>query len=304
MTSEAACPVCNSTNSRYLWEKNEYRHFKCRNCKTVYISPMPTPEELAEFYNSLEKSVNSTACWDDDRLVNRELWERVLKYMTKTHRQGPLLDIGCGAGQFLKTAGGLGWEKLHGVEISENAAALAKEKVEADIFNGYLAESKLKNNSLAAVTMWDVFEHLPDPASTIKKIYSLLEPGGMLAFATVNVKGFSFRMQGKSSIIVMPPEHVLYVTMRGIRKYLKSQGFEISKIYSSDIYLQDWLKFFQKEKKDSRKALEEYASNETKKKVTSSFAFNMLRSFANFFLRLFSLGDQIIIIVQKPKEKI
>ncbi|MBI4301044.1 MAG: class I SAM-dependent methyltransferase [Chloroflexi bacterium] len=105
---------------------------------------------------------------------------RALKELT--YRQGRMLEGGCGAGRFLQAI------RCHrpdlegyGCDLSRRAIALAKQGdaqinyALADIGKLPYAEAQFD-----VVLVFDVLEHLPEPAQAIKEINRVLKPGGML----------------------------------------------------------------------------------------------------------------------------
>jgi 2-polyprenyl-3-methyl-5-hydroxy-6-metoxy-1,4-benzoquinol methylase len=80
---------------------------------------------------------------------------------------GHLLDIGCGPGFFLDVARAHGWQ-VSGVEISTSAAEYARHAVGLPVVTGSIESVALPRGSVDMVTMWDVLEHVPDPAGAFR----------------------------------------------------------------------------------------------------------------------------------------
>ncbi|MEZ4580535.1 MAG: class I SAM-dependent methyltransferase [Caldilineaceae bacterium] len=92
---------------------------------------------------------------------------------------GALLDVGCAAGTFLLAMSHWGLDG-NGVEL--NAAEVARqtrERYGLDVIAGTLEDAHLAPAQFDAVTMWDVLEHVYDPAQTLREIHRLLKPGGI-----------------------------------------------------------------------------------------------------------------------------
>ena len=47
---DVACPACESAEREAAFEKNNFAYNKCLACDTVYVSPRPTAEALADYY--------------------------------------------------------------------------------------------------------------------------------------------------------------------------------------------------------------------------------------------------------------
>lgn len=63
--------------------------------------------------------------------------------------RGPLLDLGCGTGQFLTFAYEQGWRELMGLELAAAAAATARKRVSAEIYVSDLTETSLEAGHFA-----------------------------------------------------------------------------------------------------------------------------------------------------------
>ena len=97
-------------------------------------------------------------------------------------RRPGLLDIGCGAGDFLVVARDEGFD-VSGIEISAAAGALAKEFHQLDVqVGGYQSEQRFGHYE--AVTVIGVLEHVLDPVGLVQHAARLLAPGGVLLIYT------------------------------------------------------------------------------------------------------------------------
>lgn len=92
-----------------------------------------------------------------------------------------ILEVGCGSGNVLRVlqriAAGRG--KVEGLELSVEAAQVARARTGLQVTNGYLSdvESDAKYNVIAA---FDVLEHIADEAQVLIQIWERMLPGGRL----------------------------------------------------------------------------------------------------------------------------
>ena len=125
---------------------------------------------------------------------------------------GPILDLGCGRGDWLKQMTGLGWS-TKGVDSSqlavEHAVAEGLDVVCEDLLDFLSCQPA---NSLAAVTGFQVIEHLPFATvfALVQETYRALLPGGMLLLETPNpenlqVASYSFWMDPTHRAPIPPP---------------------------------------------------------------------------------------------------
>ena len=100
-----------------------------------------------------------------------------------SRKEGVLMDIGAGTGDFVKYAQDRGWE-AYGVEPNEAARERAH-------YKGVPVYSRITVQQDAiydAITLWHVLEHLPDLEQEIRTISNTLKPGGWLILAVPNYK--------------------------------------------------------------------------------------------------------------------
>jgi 2-polyprenyl-6-hydroxyphenyl methylase/3-demethylubiquinone-9 3-methyltransferase len=130
------------------------------------------------------------------------------------------LDVGCGGGilaEAMATAGA----KVLGIDLSEKALAVARlHQLESGIQVDYrlsTAETLAAEQprSFDIVTCMELLEHVPDPASTIAACATLVKPGGLVVFSTINrnPKAYLFAVIGG--------EYLLRLLPRGTHDYAR-----------------------------------------------------------------------------------
>ena len=96
-------------------------------------------------------------------------------------RNGDVLDIGCGAGNVARAIAESRPElRVHGVDVSAGALEVARRAAPEVDFQLAAAESlPFQDESMSAVVMLDVLEHLENPAAVLREIRRVLRPGGL-----------------------------------------------------------------------------------------------------------------------------
>ena len=120
------------------------------------------------------------------RGTEEEIAERVAAYLPHLQGASPLLDLGCGRGEALRTFAAAGLA-VRGVDSSAEMVAHCRAQgldvVEGDLFDQLAKEPR---ESLGAVVSFHVIEHLP--AALLERLAALafaaLRPGGVLVLET------------------------------------------------------------------------------------------------------------------------
>jgi len=241
---EVACNLCGSDARRPLAIENGLEVVRCRRCGLVYVTPQPTAEELARFY---DEYFAEEAEEDWYRIMIRAFRLDAERLESRLGGPGRLLDIGTGFGHFPELMRQRGWE-VAGVE----ASAVAARRLEAKgirVFAGRAPEVKLPSAHFDAVTASSVLEHVADPLAVLEQARDALRPGGWLLARVPNVGLLSafflarrvehvaavraalrvvrreIMEEGNLFYVIDPPGHLYGFTGRTLRAALERAGF-------------------------------------------------------------------------------
>lgn len=177
-----SCILCQSSESKTVFNENGTPILECKNCGHVYSSY--EQEEHYEGYWDGAEQTYDLKWWDD---AHRAVYSDFISTYLK-QENGNLLDVGCGLGFFVKAVltKKPGWSAV-GYEISKQAVKFANEQNGMKtVYAGLVQDSKLPNESFDIITLWDVIEHIPKPHSLLTYLHGLLKPGGILFLQTPN----------------------------------------------------------------------------------------------------------------------
>jgi len=133
-----------------------------------------------------------------------------------------VLDVGCGAGDFLVRMRALGWS-AHGLEVDEHAVAQARLRgVEVTCAT---LEAFERPGAYDLVTLRHVIEHVHDPVGDLRRCRELLAPGGRLVVVTPNIDGVQHRRFGPHWFGLDPPRHLHLFTPRALTLASNKAGF-------------------------------------------------------------------------------
>lgn len=195
---------------------------QCNKCDHVYTNPVQDGDELLELYAAVEDET-----YVEERIGRRLTFSKhleALEQITGPANGRTVLDIGAYIGIFVEVALEKGWDAI-GVEPSDWAADYAH-KAELPIIHGTSDHPEISGRTFDVVTMWDVIEHLADPMSELKKSYSLLKPGGVLAVHTMDIDSLTAKIMGARWPWFMAM-HIQFFSQKMLIRFLEKAGFEI-----------------------------------------------------------------------------
>ncbi|MBD3270948.1 MAG: methyltransferase domain-containing protein [Elusimicrobia bacterium] len=174
--------------------------------------------------------------YDQKRLVNSRVivYKKEIPLIKKLYPNSsdPILDIGCSEGLFLSMMRSNGYIHGHGIEISSVTATDARKQFPDTIYTDPLSECTLPTDYFGMVSLWGVFDVLPDPAKDLQEIHRILKPGGLIILRVLNMRFHipGFRLcRYFSNIIKTCPFTVQNhgFTAETLTTLLKRSGFKI-----------------------------------------------------------------------------
>jgi len=240
------CNVCDDNNAELIFsEKDKFRKstdkfniVRCRKCGLVYINPRPALEEIVKFYPdtySWKETISADSFFTKfirklEKLYRFHLLNYEARKVLKNTglSSGKLLDVGCGTGDRLQVFREKGFDTF-GVEFS-SSARYAKEQLKLNVFEGDLFAAHFTDDSFDIVTMYNVLEHLHDPAEMLREARRILKKEGFLIIQVPNIDSLQFKLFKNKWIAIDVPRHLYYFNPDMIKSYLTKQGFEMIKI--------------------------------------------------------------------------
>jgi len=224
------CVACLSNKFEYLFNKNNYDIYKCLNCRTSVVWPLPTVNVTNNIY--ADDYFNSQNDFGYKDYMKTEDLTRNECRMLLEHlpiKKGKLLEIGSGLGFFLDEAEKIGFS-VEGLELNiqavEYSNKVLNKKVVCQKFENFTHTTK----DYEVVVMLDIIEHLLDPNLGIKKVNHLLKNKGWLLLRTPNSSSKLSKEKGINWEQIKPPEHLYYFSQEGLMIFLRNAGFEIKNI--------------------------------------------------------------------------
>jgi SAM-dependent methyltransferase len=195
---------------------------ECRHCGLVYSNPRWPSEDVLEAYMAVEDET-----YVEERLGREITFRRHLKQMERVI--GPagnrkLLDVGAYIGVFVEIACAGGW-LAQGIEPSEWAVAEAQKRG-LDVRAGTLKTAGFPEASFDVLTLWDVIEHMADPAAELQRARALLRPGGWLVIHTMDIEAPFARLMGSRWPWLMDM-HLYYFGRQTLAQMIAESGYQV-----------------------------------------------------------------------------
>jgi SAM-dependent methyltransferase len=220
----ASCLVCGGTHAEQRFVQRGYPVFRCAGCGLEFVAPIPSPSELADYYNRgyavpLERYA-AAGHRNIARIVDLERWCPL---------RGRLLELGASYGHSLALARERGWD-VAGVELSPTASEHARSHFGLTVFNCDLVDAPLAEGSFDAVIGWHVLEHVRNPKDQLLRLAALLKPGGMLGLRVPNIESFGARAAGQWWPWMCPPAHLWFFSSATLPRLLRTCGFDVKEV--------------------------------------------------------------------------
>ncbi|GGX60744.1 bifunctional 2-polyprenyl-6-hydroxyphenol methylase/3-demethylubiquinol 3-O-methyltransferase UbiG [Saccharospirillum salsuginis] len=132
-----------------------------------------------------------------------------------------VLDVGCGGGILTEALAQRG-ARVTGIDMTEAPLKVAQlhaldSELEGVTYRQITAESLAEEQAgqYDVITCLEMLEHVPDPMSVIQAIHTLLKPGGLAFFSTINRNPKAWAMA------IVGAEYVLRLLPKGTHEYRK-----------------------------------------------------------------------------------
>jgi SAM-dependent methyltransferase len=229
------CAICGNSETILIGNKAgtySQKSFEIRHCKDCGFSFVANPiTDLKILYDDDYYSGKGADPLVDyiyelenpDKTIRFYEWtgiHQVVKNLTGINKETMWLDFGCGNGGLVRFVSQrepctiLGFEEA---SIRNTSLALGIPVVDDE----YLESMQ---NNFDIVTAIEVLEHLTDPIQVLKRIRTLMKPGGLLFFTTGNAQPVAEKILHWR--YVLPEVHISFFEPRTLELALKLAGFQ------------------------------------------------------------------------------
>ena len=248
----------------FYYPTEDYYSYQESKSSIKHISKRGT---LSRFREAIRQVVFYELGYRDRPL---SLWQRILKpflarffFKAGTYglgkkfptykKDGLALDVGCGNGSYLSYLKHHGWQVI-GVELNKQAATIAKESLDIDVYVGELEDLAVPANSFDYVHMSHVLEHVTSPVETLKRVRELLKPHGVVYIEVPNYDSLRRKISGKYWYAWETPKHLHMFSPSTLKRLFRACDLTITDIETSVVDLFAWDNTYKYEELAGRKS--------------------------------------------------
>ena len=212
-----------------MWMAESDRHlYRCGRCSFLWVPEGVSRDTRGRSIYDNDPSVffadGSAEYYLDD--TARDAARAKLDWIMRFVPHGKLLDVGANVGQFVAAAADC--FDATGLEPSMPAVQWARQHLHAPVEVGSVYDDRPDWTArFDAVTLFDVIEHVPSPASALERCRTYLRPGGHLFVTTPDAGSLAARLLGRHWYYIDLKEHIALFNRRNLARLLESCGFQV-----------------------------------------------------------------------------
>jgi 2-polyprenyl-3-methyl-5-hydroxy-6-metoxy-1,4-benzoquinol methylase len=202
-----------------------YTIHRCPGCNHHYApEAFPVPVNYDEVYKTreyLEAQAATLAAGPTPGayadIATYRIFFRTVPWRSGAH----LLDVGCGVGRFCHAAHSRNWD-VTGIDIAEEAISLGKRYADFPLQVARLEDAAHWPQKFAAVTAFEVLEHLHEPVSFLKLLSAAAQEGGTVFCTVPNWECPQVQQATRPDWV--PPVHLSFFTAASLLRAATAAG--------------------------------------------------------------------------------
>ena len=230
-----------------------HRVFECRVCTGRFISDIPpliekVQEDRVETFDQPLRQERARAYFVGKKVADEHDYPYSLIPLVQHYSTGKrVLDLGCGASQFLPLIKRLGYEGTGFEGDPVNVEIARGQGVEVLSGDWSRITECFNGRRFDCIVSDQVFEHMLDPIGTLEALSEILAPGGVLIFRFPNegslrrrVELAVCRLKGNTQPMSYFVDHWNYFNEKAARRTFGSAGYEVLRV-KKDLSLHGYL---------------------------------------------------------------
>ena len=241
------CPVCFSSEV-WSWDQipgNVVRN--CNRCKCRYLNNFGAAEDALPVRRELRPNPAPSEVGDETAHARtareRTSWRRLKALRKQVAPRSRILEIGVRDGSFASAAAReYEYVGLDRAAATSRAARAKGLEVYCSTVNGFVNTGP----AFDAITLFHVFENMPDPHDALARIKDLLKPGGAVLLTTFDTEGLLYLISERIRMAHNFRTHLILYSRSALIELLEHSGFEIVSVapsfeYRDHRFLRYWI---------------------------------------------------------------
>lgn len=239
------CHACGCAENAVFLAARGYTVVRCKGCGLAFVNPQPSDRELDVLYGSHDQG--------DQWHIHEDRFNHAVRgEISRFCRSGSVLDVGCGAGDFLRVMREGGFS-VAGVERSERGWQYATRSYGLDVFHGSVEDffAAGRRRSFDVITILNVLEHLKHPRATLESLAALSTRHGLLVVVVPDARlhammaklrkvvgctdPFWMDSEYQPVVAIDPPYHLTCFEPRTLRRLIEGCGYRIVKLANAPV---------------------------------------------------------------------
>ena len=222
------CPVCESDNNEFFLSRLGLDIYRCKECTHRYLNPRIIYSEAMKIYAD-DKTASDIYTVPLQIKIDEIKYRYGLELVNQlsSGKRKKIMDIGCGAGGYLKVAFKNGWDQCVGIDVNERYGDIYKDTKGIQFISSSferLNSDKLGEN-YDCIALWNVLEHLYDLHGILNVIKHLLRKDGLLFIMVPNVESLATRLMREMSP-TFNWKHISHFSRKSLLELMKLNNFE------------------------------------------------------------------------------
>lgn len=230
------CPICGAEDTRQAFVKYGFIYADCPSCGHLYVKNRLREDVLLGLYQAsqtdrLDRKVKTSAPHLD---YWGQVHEKYLRYFEALGVQNRnVLDLGCGAGTFLRNLVMLTDLAPHGLDFCEDTFEdiVAVTGRENYYFRLRMEDVDFGSKRFGLITLWGVLEHLVDPVSVLACCADALAPDGRVLVLIPNIRSRAIRILGVQTPTLHPRGHINLCSSSSFELLCEKSGLRIERCF-------------------------------------------------------------------------
>lgn len=214
------------------------KHCPNETCGLVWLDPKPMEEDIGlayrQYYTHHGGRLKRNLKGKSFKLLQDFLagitglskeQDAIQSRYLAAHQPGRLLEVGCGAGDYLVEMRNIGWD-VQGVEIDPAACKFANVNNLLAVHEGTLFSAEYPEHAFDAIVLNHVLEHVHTPVLLLQECHRIVKPGGYLVVVTPNVESWGHTKFKENWRGLEPPRHIHIFSTKTMKKLGELAGFK------------------------------------------------------------------------------